>query len=219
MSKKVAYPDDGSKRFLRNLGNHLWGDRAKILALVKFIILKKSYDRQKNLQVAKRALGNGQCTSNLVTRYAKRTRTNGQIFRETESVATACIYFDELTVICTVECRKAYECVQTSCRLRVLDDINYPKAKLLFCPMLQDSHKTIAVWRFRLVRASSECNTGGIILTGETEVRTETCHCVTWSTTTFTWTGPGSDHGLRGDRPATNRPRGVARPIRRLLFI
>jgi len=108
--------------------------------------------------VAKRALGNGQCTSNLVTGYAKRMRTNGQIFGETESVAIACTYVDEITVIFTVESREASECVQTSCRLRVLNDIIYLKANIsrnyfpAQCsriptkPLLFEASHTLSVW-------------------------------------------------------------------------
>jgi hypothetical protein len=33
----------------------------------------------------------------------------------------------------------------------------------------------------------------------------KTCHSVTLSTTNPTWTDPGSNPGIRGERPATNR--------------
>jgi hypothetical protein len=35
--------------------------------------------------------------------------------------------------------------------------------------------------------------------------RRKTCPSATLSTTNFTWTDPGSNPGLRGERPATNR--------------
>jgi hypothetical protein len=42
--------------------------------------------------------------------------------------------------------------------------------------------------------------------TGENHsTRGETCPSVTLSTTNPTWTDPGSNPGLRGERPATNR--------------
>ena len=48
--------------------------------------------------------------------------------------------------------------------------------------------------------------TGGMKLTGENR-RTwgKTCPSATFSTTNPTWTEPGSNPGLRGERPATNR--------------
>jgi hypothetical protein len=100
----------------------------KYLHWLSSLFKKKKLWSPQNFPVAKHALGNGQRMSNLVTRYAKRMRTNGQLFGETESVAVTCIYVDEITVTCIVECRKASECVQISCRFRVLDDINYLKA-------------------------------------------------------------------------------------------
>jgi hypothetical protein len=45
-------------------------------------------------------------------------------------------------------------------------------------------------------------------LTGENRsirTRRKTCPSVTLSTTNPTWTDPGSNPGLRGERPATNR--------------
>jgi hypothetical protein len=43
-------------------------------------------------------------------------------------------------------------------------------------------------------------------LTGENRsTRRETCLSATFSTTNPTWTDPGSNPGLRGERPATNR--------------
>jgi hypothetical protein len=43
-------------------------------------------------------------------------------------------------------------------------------------------------------------------LTGENRsTRTKTCPSATLSTTNPTWTDPGSEPGLRGERPATNR--------------
>jgi hypothetical protein len=43
-------------------------------------------------------------------------------------------------------------------------------------------------------------------LTGENRItRGKTCPSATLSTTNPTWTDPGSNPGLRGDRPATNR--------------
>jgi hypothetical protein len=43
-------------------------------------------------------------------------------------------------------------------------------------------------------------------LTGENRsTRGETCPSVTLSTTNPTWTDPGSNPGLRGERPAINR--------------
>jgi hypothetical protein len=43
-------------------------------------------------------------------------------------------------------------------------------------------------------------------LTGENRsTRRETCHSTTLSTTNPTWTDPGSNPGLRCERPATNR--------------
>jgi hypothetical protein len=43
-------------------------------------------------------------------------------------------------------------------------------------------------------------------LTGENRsTRIKTCPSVTLSTTNPTWTDPGSNPGLRGERPATNR--------------
>jgi hypothetical protein len=43
-------------------------------------------------------------------------------------------------------------------------------------------------------------------LTGETRItREKTCPSATLSTTNPTWTDPGSNSGLRGERPATNR--------------
>ena len=123
-------------------------------------LLKTKLWSPQNLPVAKRAPGNGQRTSNLVTGYAKRMRSNGQLFGETESVAVTCIYVDEITVTCIVECRKTSECVQYkqvagSACYTTLTIWRLIKAKVLFCPMLQDSLKTIAVWRFtQFVRLS-----------------------------------------------------------------
>jgi hypothetical protein len=43
-------------------------------------------------------------------------------------------------------------------------------------------------------------------LTGENRrTREKTCPSATLSTTNHTWTDPGSNPGLRGERPATNR--------------
>jgi hypothetical protein len=43
-------------------------------------------------------------------------------------------------------------------------------------------------------------------LTGENQsIRGKTCPSATLSTTNPTWTDPGSNPGLRGGRPATNR--------------
>jgi hypothetical protein len=43
-------------------------------------------------------------------------------------------------------------------------------------------------------------------LTGKTRsTREKTCPSTTLSTTNPTWTDPGLDPGLRGERPATNR--------------
>jgi hypothetical protein len=43
-------------------------------------------------------------------------------------------------------------------------------------------------------------------LTGENRrTRRKTCPSATLSTTNPTWTDPGSNSGLRGERPATNR--------------
>jgi hypothetical protein len=43
-------------------------------------------------------------------------------------------------------------------------------------------------------------------LTGENgSTRGKTYPCATFSTTNPTWTDPGSNPGLRGERPATNR--------------
>jgi hypothetical protein len=43
-------------------------------------------------------------------------------------------------------------------------------------------------------------------LTGENRsIRGKTCPSATLSTTNFTWTVPGSNPGLRGEKPATNR--------------
>jgi hypothetical protein len=43
-------------------------------------------------------------------------------------------------------------------------------------------------------------------LTGENQsTRRKTCPSATLSTTNPTWTDPGSNPGLRGERPATNR--------------
>jgi hypothetical protein len=46
---------------------------------------------------------------------------------------------------------------------------------------------------------------GGMILTGETEELRKTCPSATLSTTNPTWIDPGSNPGLCGERPATNR--------------
>jgi len=47
---------------------------------------------------------------------------------------------------------------------------------------------------------------GGMILTGENrKTRRETCPSATLSTTNPTWTDPGANPGLSGERPATNR--------------
>jgi hypothetical protein len=43
-------------------------------------------------------------------------------------------------------------------------------------------------------------------LTGENRsTRGQTCPSATFSTTNPTWTNPGSNPGLRGERPVTNR--------------
>jgi hypothetical protein len=43
-------------------------------------------------------------------------------------------------------------------------------------------------------------------LTGENrQLGKKTCPSATLSTTNLTWTDPGSNPGLRGERPATNR--------------
>ena len=149
--------------------------------------------------------------SNLVTGYAKRMRTNGQLFGETESVAVTCIYVDEITVMCIVECGKASECVQISCRFRVLDDINYLKANkgestfLPNAPGFPQDHccfKVPTLCPFvRLVRASSECNTGGITLTGETEVFGE-------KLVTMSPGPPQRSHGQAQDRTMVSAMRG-----------
>jgi hypothetical protein len=41
-------------------------------------------------------------------------------------------------------------------------------------------------------------------LTGKPTTRRKTCPSATLSTTNLTWTDPGSNPGLRGERPATN---------------
>jgi hypothetical protein len=47
---------------------------------------------------------------------------------------------------------------------------------------------------------------GGMILTGENRsTRRETCPSATMSSTNPTYTEPGANSGLRGERPATNR--------------
>jgi hypothetical protein len=52
---------------------------------------------------------------------------------------------------------------------------------------------------------SFQRSTGGIILTGENQsTRRKTCHSATLSTTNPIWTEPGSNPGLRGERPATS---------------
>jgi hypothetical protein len=43
------------------------------------------------------------------------------------------------------------------------------------------------------------------IYRGKPTTRGETCPSATLSTTNLTWTDPGSNPGLRGERPATNR--------------
>jgi hypothetical protein len=46
---------------------------------------------------------------------------------------------------------------------------------------------------------------GGMILTGENRrTRRKTCPSATLSTTNPTWIDPGSNPGLRGERPVTN---------------
>jgi hypothetical protein len=46
---------------------------------------------------------------------------------------------------------------------------------------------------------------GGMILTGENRrTQRKTCPSATSSTTNPTWTDPGANPGLRGERPATN---------------
>jgi hypothetical protein len=46
---------------------------------------------------------------------------------------------------------------------------------------------------------------GGMIFAGETEVLGENLPSATLSTTNPTWIDPGTNPGLRGERPATNR--------------
>jgi hypothetical protein len=46
---------------------------------------------------------------------------------------------------------------------------------------------------------------GGMILTGDNRrTRRKTCPSATLSTTNATWIDPGTNSGLRGERPATN---------------
>jgi hypothetical protein len=48
---------------------------------------------------------------------------------------------------------------------------------------------------------------------GNLSTRGKTCPSATLSTANPTWTDPGSNPGLRGERPATNRlSHGTARP-------
>jgi hypothetical protein len=49
-------------------------------------------------------------------------------------------------------------------------------------------------------------NDGGIIMTGENRrTQRKTCRSAILSTTNPTWTEPGANPGIRGERPATNR--------------
>jgi hypothetical protein len=51
-------------------------------------------------------------------------------------------------------------------------------------------------------------------LTGENRsTREKPCPSATLSTTNLTWTDPGSNPGLRGERPANNRPEPWHGPI------
>jgi hypothetical protein len=57
-------------------------------------------------------------------------------------------------------------------------------------------------------------------LTGENRsTRRKTCPSATLSTTNLTWTDPGSNPGLRGERPATNRLSHGTAQIRTLLCV
>ena len=61
---------------------------------------------------------------------------------------------------------------------------------------------------------------GGMKLTGENRsTREETCLSATLSTTIPTWTEPGSNPGLRDERPATNRLSHGTAPCYSLTFI
>jgi hypothetical protein len=54
---------------------------------------------------------------------------------------------------------------------------------------------------------------------GKPTIRRQTCPSATLSTTNVTWTDPGSNPGLRGERPATNRlSHGTALSLKQFKF-
>ena len=58
-----------------------------------------------------------------------------------------------------------------------------------------------------ILRSNKECSNGGMILTDRENrsTGTKTCPNATLSTTNLTWTDVGSNPGLRGERPGTDR--------------
>jgi hypothetical protein len=91
------------------------------------------------------------------------------------------------------------------------------KNESIFCPMLRDFRKSFAFWKVsrlrpfvRRVRATCRwrwvCSFCGMIRRGENRsTRRQTYPNITLSTTNFTWTVLGSNPGLCGERPTTNR--------------
>jgi hypothetical protein len=83
------------------------------------------------------------------------------------------------------------------------DDTEAPQPWGLLCnPVMKTKRKMISFF----FRFSKKWSTGGMKLTGKTEViGKKTYPSVTLSTTNPTWTDKGSNPGLRGERPAPNR--------------